>query len=139
MKLQLLILIFTALSANIALQEQSMIGMSKEEVLQKMKEEHRKFALDNTITRQQFNYLKYGNNSETVTWIIYFSEKDICTSTKKVCDYIEYDYVLKELNEKFEKVGDLTWEFKSGNEQIQVTIEEKDWYFTVRERIKPKK
>jgi len=120
-------------------QEHSMIGMHKEDVRQVVKKEYRKFAQDKSVVRQQFNYLKYVNGSGTITWILYFSKDDICTSTKKVCDYIEYDFVLDDLDEKCESTGDMKWEFTTEGNTYTLSLEELDWYFTVRERVKDKK
>ncbi|MDA3822881.1 MAG: hypothetical protein PF450_09780 [Bacteroidales bacterium] len=120
-------------------QEISLIGMQKEEVKEVVKKEFRKYAQDNSIVRQQFNYLKYVNGSGTITWIIYFSDDDICTSTKKVCDYIEYDFVLDDLDEQCESTGDMKWEFTLEENTYTLTLEEKDWYFTLRERVKNNK
>mgnify|MGYP003573302240 CR=1 FL=1 len=138
MLIRILIFIAFFFNSNLNAQDESCIGLTKEEVKKVMKEQYRSFAPDNTVTKQHFNYLKYANNSETMTWIIYFSDDDICTSTKKVCDYIEYDYVLKELNEKYTLVKEGTWEYQSGKKRFVITIEEKDWYFSVGEREKVK-
>jgi hypothetical protein len=120
-------------------QEISVIGMQKEEVKLLVKKKYRKYAQDRSVVRQQFNYLKYINGSGTITWIMYFSKKDICTSTKKVCDYIEYDFVLDDLDEQCESTGDMKWEFEIDEDTYTLTLEEKDWYFTVRERKKDNK
>ena len=101
---------------------------------QHIKKELRDFAHDNTIVKQEYNYLKYVNGGGTITYIIYFSDDDIATSTKKVCDYKEYDFVLDELNEKFKKVGEMKWMYTDNHEKYYLSLEEKDWYFTVRER-----
>lgn len=100
-----------------------------------VKTEHREFGLDNSIIRQQFNYLKYVNGSQTITWIIYFTDSDTCRSSKKVCDYTEYDYVLKELDAQYERTGDMQWEYQSDGVTILVLLKEEDWYFTVREQL----
>lgn len=115
-------------------QHASFIGKTKAQVKEIMQADYRVFGQDNSITRQQFNYLKYVNGSQTITWIIYFTDEDICRSTKKVCDYVEYDFVLKELDEQYEQTGAMQWEYMSGGEPVQVTLKEEDWYFTVREQ-----
>jgi hypothetical protein len=121
---------------HVQAQQTSFIGKSKEQVQKIVKTDYREFSQDNSVVRQQFNYIKYVNASQTITWIIYFTEEDICRSTKKVCDYIEYDYVLKVLDEQYERTGDMQWEYLSEGEPIQVLLKEEDWYFTVREQRK---
>ncbi|HKK61582.1 MAG TPA: hypothetical protein VJ951_03425 [Bacteroidales bacterium] len=121
---------------NTSAQETSFVGMTKEMVKEKMEIQSRDFYQDQSIVKQQFNYLKYVNRIQTITWIFYFTDDDVCRATKKVCDYSEYDFVLDELNEKYESVGDFIWEYTTGSETYTITLEEEDWYFTLREVIK---
>jgi len=126
------------ITAACALQAQnhSFIGMARDEVKQLMKEDYKDFSIDNSITKQEFNYLKFVNASQTITWIIYLSGDDICTSTKKVCDYLEYDRITDELNEMYGSDVEHQWEYSDENESYVISLEEKDWYFTLRERRK---
>ena len=75
------------------LEAQPVIGMSKEELKVFMKEKHRGFRLDNSVVKQRFNYLKYVNGLRTRTRIFYFSEEDICKTSKQVCEYGEFDRI----------------------------------------------
>ncbi len=115
------------------LNAQSLIGLSKVEVAAKMKKEQKDFRKDDTVIRQHFNYLKYVNRMKTKTWIIYFTEEDICKISKLVCDYMEYDAMVKDLDSKYEETGELHWEYISGKDTIQVELIKQEWYFTIRE------
>lgn len=125
-----------AASSLVQAQHDSFIGKTKEQVRDLLKTEFREFGPDNSIVKQQFNYLKYINGSQTITWIFYFTDEDVCRSTKKVCDYIEYDDVLKELDAQYERTGDMEWEFQSEGKPVQLLLKEEDWYFTVREQVR---
>jgi hypothetical protein len=114
----------------------SMIGKHKEEVRELVKQDYKGFRRDNTIVNQQFNYLKYVNAFKTRTWIIYFTEDDICRSSKLVCDYNEYDEVLEELNTAYDLVGENKWEYELKKETISVTLNRQQYYFSVREARK---
>ena len=122
--------------AGLSLYGQTMIDLTKEEVLVKVKEKHREFRRDNSVVNQRFNYLKYVNGLRTRTWILYFTDEDICRSTKLVCDYGEYDEVMDELNKTYEKVDDSQWAYLLNRDTVQVTLERQEWYFTVREARK---
>ena len=124
------------LFAGSLLKGQSMIDLTKEEVREKVKDHHMEFRRDNTVVNQRFNYLKYVNGLRTRTWIIYFTEEDICRSTKLICDYGEYDEVLEELNESLEMSGDSEWSYQLDDDSIYVTLTRQEWYFTVREARK---
>ena len=137
MKLRILIS-GIALLAIVQTSAQSIIGLTKDEVQVVIKEKHKKLSLDKTIVKQQFNYLKYVNRSATITYIVYFSENDIATSSKRVCDYAEYDFVLDDLNEQCEKRGKNKWQYSDDRGTYTVELAEEEWYFTVRERKKVK-
>ena len=115
---------------------QSMIDLSKEEVRVMVKDKHMEFRRDKSVVNQRFNYLKYVNGLRTRTWIIYFTDEDICRSSKLVCDYGEYDEVLEELNEAHEKAGESEWTYLLEGDTIQVVLARQEWYFTVREARK---
>ncbi len=115
---------------------QSMIGLSKEEVKVIVKKEHRGFRQDNSIVKQRFNYLKYVNGMKTKTWILYFTDDDICKTSKLVCDYSDYDEVVEDLNTRHEKVNESRWEYAQNADTFQIELTKQEWYFTVRETRK---
>jgi len=118
------------------LKGQSMIDLTKEEVRVIVKDKHMEFRRDKSVVNQQFNYLKYVNGLRSRTWIIYFTDEDICRSSKLVCDYGEYDEVIEELNNMHEKVGESEWSYELEGDTIQVILARQEWYFTVREARK---
>ncbi len=124
------------LLADLTLKGQSMIDLTKEEVRVMVKGKHMGYRRDKSVVNQRFNYLKYVNGLRTRTWIIYFTDEDICRSTKLVCDYGEYDEVLEELNEGYEKVGESEWSYQLKRDSIHVILVRQEWYFTVREARK---
>ncbi len=124
------------LLADLSLNGQSMIDLTKEEVRVIVKDKHREFRRDKSVVNQRFNYLKYVNGLRTRTWIIYFTEEDICRSTKLVCDYGEYDKMLEELNEDYKKLGESEWGYLLEHDSIHVVLARQEWYFTVREARK---
>ncbi len=121
------------LLAGSSLSGQSVIDLTKEEVRVKVKEKHMEFRRDKSVVNQRFNYLKYVNGLRTRTWIIYFTEEDICRSSKLVCDYGEYDEMLEELNESYKKIGESEWAYELEQDTIHVVLARQEWYFTVRE------
>lgn len=115
---------------------QSLIGMAKDRVKAVVEMEHKEFRRDNSVTKQHFNYLKFVNGAQTQTWIIYFTDEDICKTSKLVCDYSDFDEVVEELSASHEKVGDSKWEYHQGDKTMQVILTKQEWYFTVRETEK---
>jgi len=136
MKPLLILTTVLLLFAGSSLKGQSMIDLTKEEVRVMVKEKHMEFRRDKSVVNQRFNYLKYVNGLRTRTWIIYFTDEDICRSSKLVCEYGEYDEVLEDLNEAHEKVGESEWSYDLNGDSIQVILARQEWYFTVREARK---
>ena len=135
MRLRLIIpvLLFTVCSV---MHSQSLIGLTKEEVKVIVKKDYRRFRKDNSVVKQQFNYLKYVNVNKTRTWILYFTKEDICKTSKLICDYSEYDDVLDHLSTSYENVGESHWEYTKADDTFQVKLTKEEWYFTVRETSK---
>ncbi len=121
-----------------AIGAQSMIGKTKLEVQEIVHKDYKRFRRDKSIVKQQFNYLKYVNGLKTKTWILYFTDNDICKTSKLVCDYSEYDNIIKDLSATYEKIGESHWEYGKGKNTMQVILLKKEWYFTVRETRKEK-
>jgi hypothetical protein len=113
-----------------------MIGRQKDEVRAIISENYKEFKRDNSVTRQQFNYLKFVNSDRTRTWILYFTDEDVCKTSKLVCDYSEFDEVMEKLSASHRKTGNSEWEYKSRQDTIQVSLSKQEWYFTVRETRK---
>ncbi len=124
------------LTACTVVSAQSMIGLTKEEVLVIVKKEHKEFRKDNMVVKQRFNYLKYVNAKKTRTWILYFTDEEICKTSKLVCDYSDYDEVLEDLNSSFQKVDDSRWEYIQDTATFEVNLIKEEWYFIVRETRK---
>ncbi len=112
---------------------QSMLGQEKAEVEKSVRKEHRDFRKDQSVVRQQFNYLKYVNGLRTCTWILYFTDEDVCKTSKLICDYSEFDEVVEKLSDHYRMVGDSRWEYILGSDTVGVTLTRQEWYFTVRE------
>ena len=129
-----IIIFVIALLAIVQTNAQSIIGMTKEDVKVVVQERHKKMSQDKTIVKQQFNYLKFVNRSSTITYIIYFSDDDIAKSTKMVCDYSEYDSILNNLNEKYEKKSKNMWQYSDGKDTYTIELIDQEWYFSIRER-----
>jgi hypothetical protein len=131
------LLLFTALLfVGDRLKGQSMIDLTKEEVRVLVKDKHKEFRRDNSVVNQRFNYLKYVNGLRTRTWIFYFTDEDICKSIKMVCDYGEYDKVLEDLNDTYQKIGASEWAYVLKKDSVHVSLTRQEWYFSVREARK---
>jgi hypothetical protein len=67
---------------------------------------------------------------------VFFSENNIATHTRTVCDYSEYDFIINDFNKEYKQRGKNLWEYKQDGEKYEVSLEEKEWYFVVRTKKK---
>ncbi len=112
------------------LNAQHFIGLDKDQTRQLARKYG--FNEDNMTVSKKFNYLKFINSADTKTLIVFFSDDDVSIHTRMVCDYSEYQFVLKEYDEKFQKTSKHQWEYEKQDQVFQVSLEEKEWYFVVR-------
>lgn len=110
---------------------QNLIGIKKEVAEELVRKEMKGFNLDNDAKNESFNYLKFINSAGTKTLIIFFSEENISTNTRMICDFSELDAVTEELNTKYSKITKTTWESNYNSVKYIINLEEKEWYFVV--------
>jgi hypothetical protein len=113
---------------------QHFIGLNKDETKSLARESG--FYQDNMVVSQKFNYMKFVNSADTKTLIVFFSEEDISTHTRTVCDYSEFSYVVEDLDKNFRKITDTSWVYENEKQEYEVTLEEKEWYFVIRTKKK---
>jgi hypothetical protein len=109
---------------------QHFIGLDKDETHQLARKSG--FYPDNLTVNQRFNYLKFVNSAETKTLIVFFDNEDVATHTRTVCDYSEYDFIIDDFNQDFERKSKNLWKYNMNNQVFEVSLEEKEWYFVVR-------
>jgi len=131
-----LVIIGIVIGFGIYINAQSLVGLPKEKVVELVKKNHREFRKDASVTKQRFNYLKYVNGLRTKTWILYFTDDDICKTSKIVCDYVEIKEMEEELDDKYDRTGELKWEYRVGSDTFLVELIKQEWYFTIRETRK---
>lgn len=110
---------------------QNLIGLKKEATEEYVRREIKGFNLDNSSKNESFNYLKFVNAAGTKTLIIFFSDQNISTHTRMVCDFSEFDFITEDFNKNYKKISKTSWEYSSNGETYSVNLEEKEWYFVV--------
>jgi hypothetical protein len=110
---------------------QHVIGIPKDKVVDFVNSEMKGFNLDNSSKNESYNYFKFVNSAGTKTLIVFFSEENVSVRTRMVCDFSEFDFVVEELNGKYKKITDTSWEYKVDDDYFIVNLEEKEWYFVV--------
>jgi len=132
-KLLLFTIVFLFIIAS-NMNAQHLIGINKERTKVLAKEAG--FYSDDMTKNQKFNYLKFVNSAGTKTLIVFFSEEDISVHTRTVCDYSEFDFVIRDLDKEYKKKEKFLWKYKVDKDTFNVTLEEEEWYFIVRVKKK---
>lgn len=113
----------------IKVDSQHLIGLTKNEVLQKMQETS--FVVDNSARNTTFNYIKYVDRIEEKTFLVFLSDKDVCTSTKLMSDFSSLKATLSEFNKKYKKKSSTEWEYKLDGITYKVTLKKDEWFYSV--------
>ena len=110
---------------------QHLIGLTKNEVVNEIKTGYPNFFIDNTSVNHAYKYLKYVDRNNEQTLLVFLSENDICTSTKRMVDYLYLDGMKKDLNKRYHKAGTNKWTYSKGNIAYQITLKREEWFFTL--------
>lgn len=124
-KLSILLLLLLGTKAY----SQHLIGLTKDEVLQKMQETS--FVPDNTSSNATFNYLKFVDRFEEKTLLIFMSKENVCTSTKLMGDFSTYRSTVQEFNKKYKKISSTEWNYQFDGKTYKVTVKKEDWFYSV--------
>jgi hypothetical protein len=130
MKVKLLLLTGILFFVSSDLLAQHFIGLNKEET--RILAKSNGFYADDMVVNQSFNYLKFVNHAGTKTLIVFFTDEDLASHSKMICDYSELDYVIADLNRDYQKADKDEWTYEIDNEVYFIVLEELEWYFTVR-------
>ena len=127
MKKSILMILSVFMTWNFS-EAQHLIGVKKEMVPDLVKKEMKGFRLDNTSRNNNYNYQKFLNTAGTKTLIVFYDEKNLSASTRMVCDYSEFDFMLDDMNTKFRKKGQDIWEYTANKQKFEVTLRKDEWY-----------
>jgi hypothetical protein len=110
---------------------QNYIGMDKDEIIKDMNASHRSFKLNTSAVNPYYKYLKFEDNINEITILFFLSDSDKCTLVRKMCDYANINDEIKDLNQKYKKLGKNKWTYSEKGKFYSVTLEESEWYFTI--------
>jgi hypothetical protein len=114
---------------------QNYIGMHKDQIIETMKETNKRLKLNTEVINPHYNYLKFENRIDEITFLFFLSDKDICTSVRETYAYSNINDVIESLNKKYTKEAENKWFFLDKNGMHKVELVEKEWYFVVYTRL----
>jgi len=130
MKKTLVIAIILTLLGTIA-EAQDFIGLHEDDIREIMSSDRPGLSIDNRVKNDTFRYIKYSSGDDNETWVIFIDDKGRCNGVRITCDNICYDRKIKELNGLYKPDEPNRWSFRSGGEEITVSLKQESWFFTV--------
>jgi len=132
-----ILVVLMAMFFVLPLQSQHLIGKSKEQVVKEIKSFYPDFVIDRSSVNNTYKYLKYIDKFNDQTFLVFLSDKDICTSTKLMSDYSNLDQVKQDLNKRFKAAGKDQWAYTLNGVLYMVKLKREEWFFCVFTSKKP--
>ncbi len=116
---------------SLSLYSQNLIGYNEQEIKKYMSENEKNLSLQSFVNNSTFKYLKYADNDEVMTVLIFLNEQLICKSVREICDKSIKAKKIEELNAKYRKSGDNQWTETRDNKTYLIVLKEEDYSFNV--------
>jgi hypothetical protein len=126
----LTITLFCSIFLTNIFSQDNYIGLSRSDIIKKMKNEKPDFIKQKVINRS-YNYLKYMDTMGERTILIFLSEDNRCTHVKLMSHYVHLGSTIDSLNKEYKKIDKHQWKYTVDGEEILVKLEKGEWFFTV--------
>lgn len=110
---------------------QNLIGKKKQDVENLVRTVYPGMMIDRSTVNHTYKYLKYVNNTEEQTLLVFLTDNDVCSATKLISSYSSLPDVKKDLNRKYKQAGKDTWKFNENGNRYVIKLKREDWFFTV--------
>lgn len=127
----MLVTLFLTFSLAGVSSSQHLIGLHKDDIIVLMKENQPDFKMDNSTVNKLYKYLKFVDNINEQTLLIFLDENDRCTFSKLMSDYSNLDDALNDLNKNYKTVKVNEWIYSIDGVNYSVTLAEEEWFFTI--------
>ncbi|NLE36042.1 MAG: hypothetical protein GX622_13145 [Bacteroidales bacterium] len=127
---RLLFLLITLLVLTPA-RAQEFIGMTEKSIRENMSRDYPDMTCDNMVRNDYFTYLKYYSADGNETWLIFLDGRGQCNGIRVTCGSSSYHMKMKELNDRYRTEGENRWSYRTGNEEIDVKLQQEECFFTV--------
>lgn len=126
-----LLFLLIALLALTTAGAQGFIGMTEKSIRESMSRDYPGMACDNMVRNDYFRYLKYYSADGNETLLIFLDGKRRCNGVRITCGSNSYYMKMKELNERYRTEGENRWSYRTGNEEIDVNLQQEEYFFTI--------
>lgn len=119
-----------------SLMGQNYIGLHKDEIKEKVKEELSGFSFTNEIFNYDRSFIKFENQFEEQTLIFMLNSEGYCTSVSRMYNTWLFGRLRNELDQKYGKSKSLKWDDTKNNETFEIELRRGQWFVTVITRRK---
>jgi hypothetical protein len=116
---------------------QNYIGLHKDEIRDRVKQELSGFAFTKEVYNLDRSFIKFENTFEEQTLLFMLNADGYCTSVSRMYNTWLFNRIRDELNIKYGKQKGLTWEEEKDGKKYVVELIKGEWFITV--FVKPKK
>jgi hypothetical protein len=105
---------------------QNLVGYGYDQIRLYMKENQKEMNL-NPVVNSKFRYLKYTDDMDSKTLLLFLDQDSVCVSERLVCDLSLKAEKVKELNALYEKNGDNKWISRRGGKTFDILMKSEEW------------
>jgi hypothetical protein len=115
---------------SVCASSQNLIGYKGKDILKYMKMNHSEMNYNNVVNNK-FSYLKFSDDSETLTTLFFLNPDSVCKSVRTICDKSIKTLKLKELNSMYQKHGENKWIDLHDGRTYTIDLKDGDWSFVI--------
>jgi len=125
------ILFLCILFVATSLSAQNLVGLNEKEIMQYMKDNEKGFVFQSLTNNSTFRYLKYTDRRETQTLLFFLDSELRCKTVRLVCEKAQRAAKIKELDGKYKKSSENTWEETKDGITYLIELREEDTTFNI--------
>ena len=136
MKIIKLFIVLLFVLSNLSISGQNLIGYHENEIRQYMKDNQKNMNFQKFTNNSTFKYLKYVDNEESQTLLLFLTADSICKSIRLICDKNLKTQKTKELDDIYKKGGENVWTDTRNGKNYLIDLKDEDFSFSI--TIRPK-
>lgn len=114
------------LVSSALLSGQNLIGLKYGEIRKYMRENNKDMSY-NKVINNEFNYLKYSNQSDSQTVLFFLGADSVCKSIRIIMDQNFKAQKLKELDSAYRKIAVNKWMDSRNGKRYSIELKDEDW------------
>jgi hypothetical protein len=115
---------------------QNYIGLHKDEIRDRVKQELSGFAFTKEVFNLDRSFIKFENTFEEQTLLFMLNADGYCTSVSRMYNTWLFNRLRDELNDKYGKQKGLIWEEEKDGKKFVVELIKGEWFITVLIKLK---